>query len=523
MRFFTTEGPVNPAKNYFVKHRFNEKEVLQLIDSEKYFILHAPRQSGKTTCVKMFVDELNIQGDYNALYINVEPAQVARSDFEKGMKIILHSMQRWSIELFGEDNPLVAIINEELHKISGFSFQEVLHKWARASDKPVVLFIDEIDSLVGDTLISVLRQLRSGYMSRPDAFPQSVCMFGVRDVRDYRIWSDQEQQIVLGGSAFNIKAESLILKDFSFEQLKDLYEQHTVETGQQFTHEALEKAYYLTQGQPWLSNALAYQACFRDVINRSEPITQEVIERSKDTLIARRDTHIDVLVDRLQEVRVSKIIDAIINGEHENLDVSIDDIQYVCDLGLVARKDGILSIANPIYKEIIPRELAYVIQETIVQKTSWYQRDDGTIDMIYLMQAFQQFYRENIDMWAERNIYKESAPHIILMAFLQRIINGNGKIYREYALGRKRVDLLIEWPVNTCVVLKQQRIVLELKMWRGEKTLIKGLEQTKNYMDVVNATEGHLVLFDRSEKLWDEKIFYEKRVINNYVINVWGM
>ena len=139
---------------------------------------------------------------------------------------------------------------------------------AKSFSKPLIIFIDEIDSLVGDTLISVLRQLRSGYDQSPTTFPQSVCLIGVRDVRDYRIWSDEQQAMVLGGSAFNIKAESLRLNDFT----KMKYEHFTCNTRKQpvknLMTDAIDYAFEITQGQPWLVNALAYEACFRTCTDR---------------------------------------------------------------------------------------------------------------------------------------------------------------------------------------------------------------------------------------------------------------
>ncbi|MCL5436300.1 MAG: AAA-like domain-containing protein, partial [Candidatus Dependentiae bacterium] len=321
------------------------------------------------------------------------------------------------------------------------------------------LFIDEIDSLVGDTLISVLRQLRAGYSERPERFPQSVCLAGVRDVRDYRIWSDEAHAMVLGGSAFNIKAKSIRLADFTAAQVRELYLQHTAATGQVFTDEAIDYAFEQTQGQPWLVNALAQEACFELEKDRTKPITKKLIEEAREELIRRRDTHLDVLVDRLQEPRVRTIIDAIIRGTETSLDFPIDDIQYVLDLGLVARRGGGLVIANPIYQEVLPRELTYSTQLTMPQQQVWYVRPDGSIDMPKLLTAFTEFYRENSDVWLEKFSYKESGPHLLLMAFLQRIINGGGSIHREYALGRGRVDLLVRW--------KSQRIVIEMKVWRG--------------------------------------------------------
>ena len=154
------------------------------------------------------------------------------------------------------------------------ALEAVLSEWARSDPKPSVLFVDEIDSLVGDTLISVLRQLRSGYRDRPGRFPLSVALCRVRDVRDYRIQS-ASGEIVQGGSAFNVKAESLRLGDFHEDEVRDLLEQHTGETGQAVTEEALAGIWAQTRGQPWLVNALAYEACFRNraARDRARPIT----------------------------------------------------------------------------------------------------------------------------------------------------------------------------------------------------------------------------------------------------------
>jgi len=214
---------------------------------------------------------------------------------------------------------------------------------------------------------------------------------------------------------------------------------------------------------------------------------------------------------------VATIIDAIVNTETENIEASIDDLQYVRDLGFIAQGRD-LKIANPIYQEIFPRELSYVLQSSIRQDTVWYQRADGTLDMHKLLAAFTQFYRENIGIWAERNklLYKESGPHLLMMAFLQRIINGCGKIHREYALGRGRMDLAVEW--------MSQRIVIEIKIEKGPKSLSDGLRQTAKYMDTFAATEGHLAIFNRhADVSWEEKIYQREEKVGNRVISIWGM
>lgn len=315
------------------------------------------------------------------------------------------------------------------------------------------------------------------------------------------------------------------------------------ETGQQFADEAIDYAFEQTQGQPWLVNALAYEACFEMVTDRTQPITKEIIEKAKETLIARRDTHLDVLIDRLQEPRVRRIMDDVISGKGAPEDFPVDDIKYVKDLDLIVElRNKVLTIANPIYQEVIPRELVQTTQYTIYEETQWYQWSDGSMDVKRMLEAFTQFYRENSAIWLEKFAYKEAGPHLLLMAFLQRVIparhsfnpstgscyedqsdggNGGGKIHREYALGRKRVDLTIDWPYGNKQV---QRIVIEVKIHRSGKTLTDGLDQTAHYMDVVNATEGHLVIFDpNTQKTWDEKMYHKQEVCVGKTIDVWGM
>ncbi len=139
--------------------------------------------------------------------------------------------------------------------------------------------------------------------------------------------------------------------------------QHTQETGQQFLPDAIEHAHYLSAGQPWLVNALAYHACYEDVKDPRQPITKAAIERAKEALIKQRKTHIDSLLHKLQEERVKPLIEAILTGNTAPSTIDADDLQYARDLGLICQDK--LDIANPIYREIIPRELSSVATDTL--------------------------------------------------------------------------------------------------------------------------------------------------------------
>jgi hypothetical protein len=524
MRFFNTAGPVKCKEHYCISplKRFNMQNIFDLIDQEKYFVLHAPRQTGKTSCLFALMDYLNANGKYKALYFNVEAAQGARENVQRAIKAILDELADRA-EHHIKDFILTELKNKILKQgIEDTALNKILTEWCRESDLPIVLFIDEIDSLIGDTLISVLRQIRSGYDKRPAMFPQSIVLCGVRDVRDYRLHSAKEKAVITGGSAFNIKAESLRLGDFSKQEISFLYGLHTKETGQEFTPEAIDMAAELTKGQPWIVNALAYEACFKiSKKDSSITINAEIIEQAKNNIILRRETHLDQLMDKLKEERVKRVIEPILAGKE--IPLNSDDVEYVFDLGMIKQaRNGKITISNKIYQEVIPRELGWPFQSGMAQESAWYINENGELNMKKLMKAFQNFFRNNSDSWLEGFLYKEAGPQVLLQAFLQRIINSGGEIHRKYAIGKKRTDLLIIWKNKDEI----QKIVIELKIKYGkvESDIKKGLEQTSEYMDICGSSLGHLVIFDRDQnKKWEEKIFYKLEKYKNFKIHVWGM
>jgi hypothetical protein len=507
--------------------RFDLNEILTLIQQQRYFVLHAPRQTGKTTYLKALAKHLNESGYYHCLYINVEAGQAARGKVHDALQFILGEIAFEAMNNL-QDNYLDSMWQQSLERRGAYgALSDMLSRWARHTPKPIVLFIDEIDALIGDTLISVLRQLRSGYDKRPEGFPQSVILCGVRDVRDYRIFSDEHQAMILGGSAFNIKAESLRLSNFTQHDIATLYQQHTDTTGQPFARGVIEMVWELTQGQPWLVNALADEACFKQPAgkDRSYPITTEIMHAAKEQLIVRRDTHLDQLTHKLTEERVQRVLVPLLQGESlYDYGATEPDIEYLVDLGLVRRSGTGIVIANAIYQEVIPRELTSITQLSLEStiRPAWYIAPDGRLDMHKLLTAFQAFFREHAEHWIERFRYKEAGPQLLLQAFLQRIVNGGGRIEREYGLGRKRTDLLIVWRVGN----EMQRVVIELKIQHASRaeTIAQGLPQTWEYMDKCGTTCGHLIIFDRTVgKPWEEKIYTRVEHYNGHEIVVWGV
>ena len=528
MRKFNTAGPIRPAFHYHIPplHRIALPEILEMIREERYFVLHAPRQTGKTTALLALRGLLNggEAGGYRCAYINVEPAQTAREDVGRAMGAIASQIAREA--RYTLNDPATAEAAEALDttRRPDDALGTLLETWTRAAPAPLVLLIDEIDAMVGDSLVSVLRQLRAGYVRRPEGFPQSVVLCGVRDVRDYRIRAGSEKEVITGGSAFNVKARSLRMGGFGRPEVEELLGQHTAETGQGFAPGATRAVWEQTCGQPWLVNALALEMCFSAGVAREpgEPFTERDVYVAREALILRRDTHLDQLADKLREPRVRRVIEPLLGGG--DAEYSDRDFEYVRDLGLVA-PGRTLRVANPIYGEVLPRELTWVLQHEIApQETAWYVRPDGSLDMDRLLAAFQEFFRQNSEHWIRRAQYTEAGPQLVLQAFLHRVVNATGRIEREYALGSRRVDLLVVWPREGG---REDRAVVECKLVKEgrslSRTVEEGLEQTKRYMDISGTDAGHLVVFDlRPDRSWAERIFREERDLEDARVTVWG-
>jgi hypothetical protein len=518
-KYFNVAGPCREDEHYMIDATERlHNELADLIDSKQYFVIHAARQVGKTTLLLNYANILNKSGKYYALYCSLEKLDGV-IDPEVGMTAIINA-----IKIAARRNK-IPFYETFAVEAQGFDYANIvniaLEDFCAKLDKPLVVFFDEADCLSEGTLISFLRQLRDGYVNRSIApFPVSVALVGMRNIRDYKAKVRDNQATLGTASPFNIIKQSLTLRNFNKEEVYLLYNQHTTATGQVFEKSAIELVFEQTQGQPWLVNAIACEVIEQQLKKDfSIPITPQMIETAINTIILRRDVHIDQLLDKLKDERVKKIVEPMILGEKGKIDPNSDDFQYVMDLGLIRVTNEKIEPANPIYAEVIVRTLNSWLQGSLLREENQYQMPryykNGEIDMELLLQEFQGFWRENGAIWEERFEYKEAAPHLILMAFLQRIINGGGHIIREMSAEKGRLDL--------CVVYMGKKYPLELKILYSSKTIPEGLEQTARYMDSLGCQKGYLIVFDRDKnKSWDEKIYQKPEKVDGKMIDVFG-
>ncbi len=448
------------------------------------------------------VRHFNRTGRYEALWVDLQrareqadPSLAFRTLF--GILALAQQTLRVPWSLPGEPQ------QERWLKDPASAVADYLRWMTQQSKKPLVLFLDEADGLVGRAMVSFLTQIRDLYVGRSlSPAPHSVVLVGQRAIRDYALSEEERQTVTWLGttSPFNITAETQTLEPFTAKEVKELYLKHTRATGQPWSKKAVVLAYELGQGHPWLTNALAEICVERLVRDRSLCIQSKHIEAAKECMIQERRTHVDSLIARLHEDRVRRVLEPMLLGDSLPFSDIDADLQYVAGLGLIRLHQGQWRIANPIYREILPRVLSFAAQTSLPHQTSWYVKKNGTLDLPKLMAAWQEFWREDGHLAAEGFRYKEAGPHLLLMAFFQRVINGGGRIDREYALGKGALDLLITW--------KGERHLIEVKVRRDRRSEGKAVGQVKRYLDGAGMKEGWVVLFDlRNEVSWKEKLF----------------
>ncbi|MDR1103232.1 MAG: AAA-like domain-containing protein [Tannerella sp.] len=518
MKEFNTAGPCNSAEHYMINASTRLQGVEELIDDEKYFVIHAARRSGKTTYLQDLTDRLNAEGKYYALYCSLESISNVVEP-ERGIPEIVRNLKN---EFEETDIPhcLDFAKDADYTNFTGV-LKTSLVRFCKLLDKPLVILFDEADCLSEGTLIAFLRQLRDGYNNRSRVpFVHSTALVGMRNIRDYKARVRPESETLGSTSPFNIVTKTYSLQNFTKEEIAQLYRQHTDETGQIFKEDAIELVWEQTQGQPWLVNAIAREAIMEILkSDYTKPVTAELVNRAIQDIILARPTHIDSLLERLKEDRVRSVIEPMIIGEGF-VNKESDDFLYTRDLGLIRVENSQIKPANPIYAEVIIRKLSSQVQDELQSPKYSYQmprylKPDGDIDVDYLMRDFQKFWHLNSGIWLEMCDYPEAGPLLVMMAFLQRVVNGGGQIIRDMASGNGRLNLLM--------IYNDKKYPIELKIRYGKQYVEDGLDQTSGYMDLHCCDEGWMVVFDRRSTVkWEDKLYMKKETVDGKTVTIVG-
>jgi len=530
MHFFNTAGPVNTLDHYCIDplQRINLDEMLQLIEQKKYLVLHAPRQTGKSSSLIALSKYINRQGKYQCLYVNLETVFTAQDNLQEGIRNILFDIAARARDYLNNEFPESIVAKILQDKGPNLALNELLTLWSKNSTKSIVLLLDEIDILDGQILISVLSQLRAGYDKRPQFFPRSIILCGVEDIRYKKIVISPDKTIT-GSSVFNIDAKSIKLLNFTKPEIALLLTKYATEANKTVAPEAIDKIWELTKGQPWIVNALAYEICSEMIPRKQniENIEEKEVNEAAENLIQRRENHLRNLSDKLNEPHIKRIIVAMLAGTEFPKKLSEEDIRHIYELGLVNFNDGQITIANEIYKEVIPRSLIYSTQMLIRYNLSSFLREDGTLNFKKMLKAFQSVYNHHYTQWHTHFSYNEAGQFLFLQAFLQRIIDGGGSIIRKYGLGRGHFTLIIHWPHAGLI----QKHIMDLWLLTKpyDEIVKEGKIQLIREMKACGLTSGELIFFNKELPATEphtattsvEQSMVSTKIHKEYLMNIW--
>jgi hypothetical protein len=517
-RFFNIAGPCDARRHYMLPPEARLSGADLLVERGEYFVLHAPRQVGKTTAMRALAARLRDEG-YVAVYASLETSQ-GFEDVERAEPLWIEALQS-STEFTLPESELPP---NESRGTPGARLKSLLLSWCeKLAGKPLVLLLDEADCITGPAMVSFLRQLRAGYTFRIQGkFPHAIALIGMRDLRDYLLQA-KDGVPVNPGSPFNVKSASLTMRNFNETDVADLLAQHTADTGQVFTPEALNRVCWWTRGQPFLVNALARILMDDLVPDRAMPITAEHVDEAKEKLIHARTTHLDSLARRLDDPRIAAIVKTILLGDEPGeIDTSTDDWELAVDLGLVGLGSEGPQAANPMYREILVRQLSRRFQDNLPLPWWPWRTPDGGLDMAALVDAFLTWWRRNADLLLERDRgpYREAVAHLAFMGFVQRVVNAGGQVLREYAAGRGRVDVFVQYGggEHASELKRVPPRHLGLDTVRSE-----GIAQLSGYLGTLGLDEGWLIVFDqRPDRTWDERMWREDLVVDGRTLHLRG-
>jgi hypothetical protein len=506
-----------------------------MIARKKYFTVCSPRQSGKTTLLLALQKKINDEGKYRCFYCNVEAAQAAENDIQNGIRLILSRLAEQAEIDFKDPWPYRNFVSILEHVGAEGALVAFFERWRMQEQTPlppIVLMLDGIDLLNGRSLASVLRQMRTGQIVGPRFFLQSVIFSGVHDIRDVDI-EVGENKFLLGRSGSDIREKAIVLYNFTQNEIRELCDQYTAETGQAFQENASPRLYALTGGRPWLVNALLCEALYEMGFGRdpSKTITYGMIEAAKDHFIARQDVYMDQLATKLTDSSVRTTLFPILTGGAWKRRPPQKDLDYLEDLELIRRSATGWIIPSAIYRELIPRVMCRALKDELVHIVDRTQfiKSDGRLNFRGMIEVYRKLFCENFLTWGRRYELEGVLAQMLLFALLYHILGDRGRMECDYALGTERVDISVGWGFSLeNGERREERFVVELRLYDHTKShdamVRQGLIQTAAYAQPRRPQDVFMIILDEDDsKTWYDRLFAEEHVQNGVPVHVYGL
>lgn len=506
MKSFNTTAVCVPSKHYMVDISERISEIRKLVDDGKYFTINRARQYGKTTTLNALGKEL--KKDYIVISLSFEGITDAgfRSEGEfvqAFSRLILDQKEFYGVEVPDKIADVLQKISEaDPEKVKMDELFRTIRRWTADSEKPIVLFIDEVDSATNNQVfMDFLAMLRDGYIAREsDGVPalQSVILAGVTDVKHLksRIRDDKSSK---DNSPWNIAADfdiEMSLTEAGIKGMLDDYE-NDHKTGMD-TEKMAHQIREYTHGYPFLVSRICelLDTTVAKKMGRPDRVwDSEGLDEAIKLILAEDNTLFQSLTGKINNY--TKLRDSIrsilMEGTKLAYNPDQDDIAQMQMYGFIRNVDSTVRIDNRIFETrlynlfLSDEELQSNIfsREGDLAKNIFVE--DGKLNVRLILSRFIETYGQ-ICGPVEKG-FKEKDGREQFLLYLKPIINGTGNYYIEaQTRDRKRTDVIIDY-------LGHQYII-ELKIWHGERYNADGERQIIEYLDRFGLSTGYMLSFN---------------------------
>ncbi len=511
-RFFNNSGPVNDIDHFCVSpiKRFDNNKIWQLILQKKYFLICGPKQCGKTSYLLALANVINQKKHAKCLYFNVESLRGVQENIEESIRSILFEISSRARDTF-DDEYLEELVPNILQTRGPYqALNELLTQWAKRSELPIVLLIDELDTIEGPILTSILSQIRAGYDKRPKLFPQSIIFCATHDVIDKQ---------------FNIKDTTIRLGNFEREAVAGMFAAYTANSHVEITKWAIDRVWQHSSGQPWIVSSLASEI-FHEIMPAKgiKKVTPELVDEAFGNILAKMGNHLEFLASQLRDERVKRCLIPILSGGSLAEAIPESDFTFTQELGLISAERN--SFDNGLYSEVIPLVLFTPVTYMINLDTDQFLAEDASLDSLKVLRYFQEFFRKHIERLVAIVDYGTAAYTLVFQALLQKLSDGNISIVREQRANQGRIVLKLHriYPVDQRITF----LVKQAKVWSNERfkqTLGVLSEEAAAYAAANPDTCGtvHMVLINTNPEFdWDGRYQFERKGTPAQPIFIWG-
>lgn len=494
-RFFEDAGIVDPGSAYHVDlekvSNTKRQDIKTMVDLGRYFSIFAPRQSGKTTFFEGVCRQLANDPTYIPILLSFQDYKSLQT--QRFYNLIQKSLCRQLISrLTLVECPRLDVIKSYIETCTisdHISFRELFEELNRTVEqKKIVIFIDEFDGIPRDELenfLTTLRELYQEYKGREDKALYSVGLVGIRNIT----------KLIVGGvSPFNI-ADQVKLPPFTLKNVRDLYAQHTEETNQPFTEEAVNRVHKETAGQPWLVNRLGTILTVNIRPETTDPITVEDVEKGVEVLLYEENSHFDNITEKAKQFKET-FIDVVFNGVEY---IPGDEEQsLLLTHGLIRAEGKDLFVANPIYKKRFTKTFFREAGAGIDIADRGYFTADGFLNMEAILSDFEEYVMQiGVNaFYASGKPYEKTGQFLLTAWLYQFVEGGKGDLRYEAPSGLGRMDILL--------IYQGRKHIIETKINRSniDKTIDRAVEQLSGkYLLTEKVDEGYVVVFDIKTKV----------------------